>query len=302
VHGGIWHGRICTIVAANIVGAVCATSALAADLTAATPVYKAPIYLKAPVAPAWSWTGFYVGGDVGAQWTDPTWTATSLRDPPGPCPSGTQLPIDGTSPGGFDSVAARFGAFAGYNWQFAPTWVVGIEGDYGYANIKTTKPGFPGCSNSGCVAGFVYVPGGGPDGGDNTAVTVGWDASALGRLGYLVTPDVLVFGTGGASWQNVQATGNCGPWQTSLYCNGPGQPSPSSVTQTTTLPGWTIGAGAEWHAWGNWLLRGEYRFSDFGTWTSVFPFGSTTAGGDNTYRFQLKLQTQTAYLGLAYKF
>jgi outer membrane immunogenic protein len=245
----------------------------------------------------WSWTGFYVGGDVGAKWTDSTWTATSLRDPP--VPAG-QLPIDGTSPTGFNSVAARFGGYAGYNWQFARTWVAGLEGDYGYSNTTTTKAGFPGCSVAGCVAGFTYVPGG-PAGGDTTSTTTRWDASARARVGYLFTPDLLIYGTGGVAWQNMQAAGNCGPFASSFYCNGAPQPNPSNITQTATLTGWTAGAGAEWHAWGNWLLRGEYRFADFGTWTSVFPFG-TTGAGSNTYRFQLKVQTQIASVGLAYKF
>jgi outer membrane immunogenic protein len=39
-------------------------NASAADLGTRAPVYKAP-----PVAAPYSWTGFYVGGDIGALWT-----------------------------------------------------------------------------------------------------------------------------------------------------------------------------------------------------------------------------------------
>jgi outer membrane immunogenic protein len=288
------------IVASLAVAGLCigfGAAASAADLGPAPA--PAPVYTKAPVMAPFSWTGFYVGGDVGAKWTEPTWTATSLRDPPGPI-GGTQLPIDPTSPSNYNSVAARFGGYAGYNWQFARTWVTGLEGDFGYSDKTTNKVGFPGCAAAGCVTGLSYVPGG-PAGGDTTSATARWDASARARLGYLFTPDLLLYGTGGVAWQNMQATGNCGPVASSFYCNGGGQPIPSSVTQTRTLTGWTAGAGAEWHVFGNWLLRGEYRFADFGTWTSVFPFGAT-GSGDNTYRFQLKTQTQIATVGLAYKF
>jgi outer membrane immunogenic protein len=215
---------------------------------------------------------------------------------------GTQRPIDGSSPRSFNLTSARVGGYAGYNWQFAPRWISGIEGDYGYSNKTQNNFGFPGCEPSGgCVTGLVSIPNGLPFGGDTTAITMRWDASIRGRMGYLATPDLLLYGTGGVAWQNVQATGTCAPFANSAYCNGGPQPNPSSITQTANLIGWTIGAGAEWHAWGNWLLRGEYRFSDFGTWTTLFPFGATTTG-DNTYRFQLKTHTNIATLGLAYKF
>jgi outer membrane immunogenic protein len=271
--------------------------ASAADLGASGPV---PIYTKAPVAAPWSWTGFYVGGDIGAKWGDPTWTATSLRDTATPA----SLPIDATSPTTFDTTAARAGGYAGYNWQFAPRWITGIEGDSGYSNKTRSNFGFPGCEEPApgtCTVGEGTAPSGVPAGGDLTSVDSGWDASLRARLGYLVTPDVLLYGTGGAAWQSVQASGTCGPVATSPYCNGPPQPNPSSIAQSGILTGWTIGAGVEWHVWGNWLLRGEYRFADFGTWHTVFPFGTTPAS-NNTYRFQVQTETQIATVGLAYKF
>jgi len=261
----------------------------------------APIYLKAPVASPPSWTGFYVGGDIGGKWIDPEWSATSLRDPPGvTCPGGVGLPIDSTGNTNFDPLALRFGIFAGVNWQIAPTWIVGIEGDYGYSHTTFTHSGLPGCT-IGCLGGFVFPPGG-TAGGDQASVSPGWDASLRARLGYLVTPTLLVYGTGGIAWQGIEATGSCGPYVTSFYCIGPPQPDPSSVTKSAILTGWTVGAGAEWRFSPHWTLRGEYRFSDFNTWNSVFAFGATPGGGDNTYRFQLKVQTQIGTLGLAYLF
>jgi len=86
--------------------------AQAADLV---PLYKAP----PPVYP--SWTGFYVGGELGGKWADGTWTATSLRDPPGIPPAvGVVLPIDASSPTDYRAGSLRFGGYVGYNWQFDP--------------------------------------------------------------------------------------------------------------------------------------------------------------------------------------
>jgi opacity protein-like surface antigen len=52
-----------------------------------------------------------------------------------------------------------------------------------------------------------------------------------------------------------------------------------------------------WHAWGNWLLRGEYRYANFGTSSYVFPCGTTVT--NNTYRFDVHNQTHIATFGLA---
>jgi outer membrane immunogenic protein len=255
-------------------------------------------------ASVWTWSGFYIGGDVGGKWMDNPWTATSLRDPPGPLLGGVQLPIDGTSPRNYDGQSARLGGYLGYNWQFSPLWVVGVEADAAWADSRNSaQGGFPGCSPSGalgCVAGFTYGLGG-PFGGDNTRVDMRWDASMRGRLGFLVTPDLMLYGTSGVAWQNIEVTGNCGPWPTSFYCNGPPQPTPSSITQTATLVGWTAGFGVEAHVTAGWLLRAEYRYANFGTWNSVFAFGQTTTG-DNTYRFQLHPTTNIVTAGVAYKF
>jgi outer membrane immunogenic protein len=263
-----------------------------------------PIPPATSVASNWSWSGFYIGGDVGGKWMDNPWTATSLRDPPGPLLGGVQLPIDGTSPRNYDGQSARLGGYLGYNWQFSPLWVVGVEADAAWADSRNApKGGFPGCSSSsglGCVAGFNYAPGA-PFGGDTTGVDMRWDASVRGRIGFLITPDVLLYGTGGVAWQHIEATGNCGPFPSSFYCNGSTQPSPSSITQTTTLVGWTAGAGVEVHVADGWLVRAEYRYANFETWNSVFAFGPTDAG-DNTYRFQLHPTTNIVTAGVAYKF
>jgi outer membrane immunogenic protein len=262
--------------------------------------------------PAWRWGGLYLGGQLGGQWGETTWTATSLRDPPGVVqPGWSSLGIDASSPKDYDLSAARIGIYLGYNWLFSPRWVGGVEFDFGHANRTTTAEGFPGCGIT-CNA-FEGIPLGSlAAGGDVTSVHMDWDASVRVRLGYLVTPDLLLYATGGLAWQRIGATGTCGDWHTSNYCFGPGpafgQPNPASVTQSTTQTGWTAGAGLEWHIFGNWVARGEYRYANFGTWNTVFPFGPSVnpftgeSGDSNIYRFGLKAETHIATFGLAYKF
>jgi outer membrane immunogenic protein len=277
------------IVLGSIALSMLASSTFAADMQ--MPVYKAPVAVPA----AWSWTGFYVGADVGGKWEGDSWTATSLADAPVGTP---RSPIDTTSPRTYNTSGVRGGLYAGYNWQ-ASQYVFGIEANGGFANANSTVAGFPGCTLAGCTVGFGYPPNGLIAGGDLTTINMRWDASLRGRLGFLATPDLLLYGTGGVAFQNISVTGACGPAANSFQCNVP-QPVPSTVTVTNTLVGWTAGAGLEWHAWGNWLLRGEYRYAGFGTTSYVFPFGISNT--NNTYRFNLRTQTQIATFGIAYKF
>jgi len=89
-------------------------------------------------------------------------------------------------------------AAIGYNWQFAPQWVAGIEADGAYANKTDTAAGVPGCSIN-CTG----TPG---PGADKSSVKMGWDASLRARLGYLVLPNLMAYGTGGIAWQHFETS------------------------------------------------------------------------------------------------
>jgi outer membrane immunogenic protein len=286
-------------------------SSIAALGMIGTPAFAADMAVKAPLAapqPVWSWTGFYVGGDIGAKWMHDKWTATSLFDGGSPAPGFVATAIDSSSPRGYDMSGFRGGGYLGYNWQFSPTWVGGIEGDAAWANDSQRQAGFPGCAAGAapgftCVIGAVAVPNGLAFGGDTTSVKMLWDASARARLGYLVNPDLLLYATGGVAFQRIEVFGQCGPYFNAALCftNG-GNIFAPGITASTTLTGWTVGGGLEHHFNGNWLLRVEYRYADFGSWSTSFRFVPPPAGGNNNYRFSNSVNTSIFKLGLAYKF
>jgi outer membrane immunogenic protein len=92
-------------------------SALAADI-AARPVYKAP-----PPAPAYSWSGCYIGaGGGGGMWTseETPYTAGVVAGPD----------VSNGGRGWFGTVQA------GCDYQFSPTWVIGAFGDYDFGSLK----------------------------------------------------------------------------------------------------------------------------------------------------------------------
>lgn len=261
------------------------------------PALAADLPLKAPVAaPAYSWTGFYVGGAVGARRADSDLSINSIDElffnntiaqhnlqfcPQDLIPCRTGASSQGT--------AFRIGPYVGFNWQFAERWVAGIEGDWASANQTTTHDGFK-----------FYI--GNPPPDSSFAIKTSWDAGARARLGYLATPTLLLYATGGAAWLKTEVTSNCG----AQSCF-PGTYSPTVISQSSVRSGWTVGGGVESLLGGNWLLRAEYRYADYGTASTMDVRPCTSQPGCNAASslnvgYDVALKSHTATLGIAYKF
>lgn len=97
-----------------------AGSASAADMAAAKPIYT-----KVPVAPVWSWTGSYIGGYVGGAVSTNNFSNTD--------------PFNASITPSYKLNSSFIGGYtSGYNWQFAPNWLLGYEGETGYIHMKGT--------------------------------------------------------------------------------------------------------------------------------------------------------------------
>jgi outer membrane immunogenic protein len=226
--------RIVTGIAA--IASLLTTSVFAADL--------APhMYTKAPppvAAAVYNWTGFYIGGNVGYSWGRSSNTETLSR-----LTTGTAL-FTNTSSNDVNGVIG--GGQVGYNWQ-ASNWLFGLEADI-------QGSGERGSSSFTCVACA--------NDGTNIASTLtqklNWFGTARGRVGVLVSPTVLLYGTGGLAYGEVETggsvTGN-GLAGTPLIIALPGSSS--------TRAGWTAGAGVEGVIGGNWTAKLEYLYMDLGT-------------------------------------
>src|SRR5262249_10615779 len=130
--------------------------------------------------------------------------------------------------------------------------------------------------------------------GDTFSVKTTWDASVRARVGYLATPRVLVYATGGPAWLHVAGISNCA----TPGC-GPGPLTPSVITDSSTRLGWTAGGGGEAAVRGNWLARAEYRYADYGSVTNT---DVRTGPTPLTVTYDLPVKSHTMTLGLAYKF
>jgi len=250
-----------------------ASPALAADLT-----YE-PAAAPAAVAAPFSWTGFYVGLNAGYGWGDVDTSENSMT---------TTGPLVGLSPGtlipaatflGADSSASADGilggAQIGYNYQVG-TWVFGAEADYQAADLKTSD------SFLGSPQGPYY----------QTSAELQSFGTLRARVGYAID-NVLIYGTGGLA---------VGQGKAGLTIQGgvPGGFTGPEYSQTDskTMVGYAIGAGAEWAiAHSNWSVKAEYLYTDFGSKTFDFDFGSA---GSASSRGEISASIVRA--GLNYRF
>lgn len=109
-----------------------------AGAASAADIAARPVYTKAPVvAPAWSWTGSYIGGYVGGAWSDPCSSVPV---------NAAGVPLFGGGPACYNFGSSVIGGYTGgYNYQFAPNWLIGYESETGYMKLKGTGayPGAP---------------------------------------------------------------------------------------------------------------------------------------------------------------
>jgi outer membrane immunogenic protein len=243
-------------------------SAFAADMLA-RPV-TAPPPVVAPVSVP-EWVGFYIGinggGGEGHTSFDSSFVSTSPL-----------VPFI-TSPN-LDPRGGIVGGQVGYNWQWGPA-VGGLEVDFDAASLDQSKT---------FVSPF--------DGSPFSFSTFGSDfkvdelASVRGRLGYLVLPNVLIYGTGGIGYGHFRfsTTGTNGV---------------IGVAETTygNEFGWVAGAGIEWQVFPRWILRGEYLHYDFGKVTD--PSNTSSILGAVTFPLDNGSARTTIDIGraaLSYKF
>lgn len=164
-----------TLLAAAI--GLAASQAWAADLPR-----KAPAYTPPPPPPM-TWTGCYIGGNIGGAFGDASVTV-----------SAGEVSQNGSGFAG--------GGQIGCDYQFAGGWVVGIRDMFDWtSNSKSATIPF------------------GPLAGGTVDFRNRWFDTLTARLGYAVSPAWLWYFQGGAAWGNTNTTINFAGFQTGQTSN-----------------------------------------------------------------------------------
>jgi outer membrane immunogenic protein len=217
--------------------------------TAADMAVKAP---PPPPVAIYDWTGFYVGINGGGIWGRDH-LSSSPADP-GTTAFWAGCFAAGTCPrdyGRNTGSSGEVGGQVGYNRQFNKL-VVGIETDAQWTDVKSTASVL--LANTG--TGFVPYNG-------TASSKLEWFGTTRGRLGFLASPNLLLYGTGGVAYGSVAH---------SWTANFPATGQLVSGFNTDTRVGWAAGAGVEWKTTRNWIIGVEYMHIELDS-------GSFTASG-----------------------
>lgn len=262
-------------------------SALAIGTVAASAAdLPAKAYTKAPppVVPVYSWTGFYVGGNVGYGWGNGD---TSFNPLPTAAGFGSLAPTTlGPNPKG-----VLGGAQIGYNWQTG-AWVWGIEADIQGADINGSAAQSPIIQFNGTSFGAGSAL--------STSEKIDWFGTVRGRVGFAAAPQVLLYTTGGLAYGDVKYTAN------SNFLPAGNQIYPASISDTRV--GWTAGGGVEWAFAGAWSAKFEGLYYDLGTVSTTangipgLPAGACGGTGLCQVGYSWKTTGAIARVGINYRF
>jgi outer membrane immunogenic protein len=245
------------LISGAVLGALGVGSAMAADMPT-----KAPMLMKAP-APVYNWTGCYIGGGGGyGMFSQDSFSENAAGPTTASATSGGR--------GWFGT--ATFGC----DYQVSSNIVIGAYGDWDFGNIKGQ-----------------YEPGGLDLVGTESEK---WAWGAGGRIGWLVTPTVLTYFSGGytqAHFDSVTFSSATAPFGAS-----------GLFVDAHTYNGWFLGSGFDYAVSilpSGFFLRSEYRYSTYQA--ADLPILSTlTSLQVGTAAINSKNYVQTVRSELVYRF
>jgi outer membrane immunogenic protein len=263
---------------AGLGGSVLCAPILAGSARAADVPVKIPAAMpaKAPAAPAYSWTGCYIGANAGgaasgSDFTTSVSPGTHLGNP------ADLAAVDAAGTGSANDSRFIGGGQVGCNWQTGML-MFGVEGDLDSFSTRSTLP-----VNGTLTTNDAFTV--------TNSVKTNWLGTVRPRVG-VAADRSLVYLTGGVAFTNYSYT------QTYVDTLSSAVGSSSASSNAT---GWTVGGGWE-NAWtNNWTFRAEYLFAKF---RSINASGAIldTGGGTNALRGSADLAVQALRIGMNYKF
>lgn len=210
------------------------------------------------------WTGFYIGANAGYWWS--TNKAVNTVGSPGyadPLFSlgaeniANALAVVGTNNFSLNTDGFIGGGQVGYNYQLQNQFVVGLEADIdGLTQSNAT-------TQAARMVPLVDFPAEYYNATISVTKKLDYLGTVRGRLGYLWSPSVLFYGTGGFAYGGVVLN------EAFTANESLGFPSYAPITMQNNIKktgtGWTAGGGLEWIFRANWSAKIEGIYYDIGT-------------------------------------
>jgi len=234
----------------------------------------APAFAQ-PATEAWTWTGPYVGVNIGYGGGDFHYPFSGTTDAAGTNPVTGQARQSSTGVLG--------GGQMGYNYQMPNGWVLGLETDIAAADIGGNSS-----FSSATAAGNLTA------GGVNSKIN--YLGTLRGRVGKpMFDGRFMPYVTGGFAYGGVRNSANF----TCTSCATSGGLSTGTQTQT----GWTVGAGTEYALDRHLSLKVEYLYTDLGS-TDITGGGVFNAPGVSLNNADVRENTDANVIraGLNFRF
>ena len=237
--------------------------------------------------PIGGWTGFYLGGNVGGRWTDGSATTSPVFSPTGYFATTSPPAIAQVGQQRLNDAGVTGGLTLGYNWQ-VNNFVAGFEGDLNYFGLdrKVTGSGiYPCCAPTGFTV--------------TTSATIDWLLTLRGRAGWLASPNLLLYVTGGAAIAEIKRVDF-------RFTDTFATAAENQLFRDDARVRWTVGGGGEYQVGYGWSVKAEYLFVGLGTVrgtsTNLTAFVPPIAFPTNTFTHSIDLNTHIGRFGINYRF
>ncbi|ENN95302.1 porin [Bartonella vinsonii] len=249
--------NIKSLITTSVIALASASAVQAADVI--IPHEAAPVIS----APAFSWTGFYIGGQVGSFSSKVEITE----------PSKNKLNKDLTpKPSGFMG-----GVYAGSNIELGNNLILGVETDAVWADREETKERFSHVLEADELDAFkgdltqlkaspatgkqIAAIKTGDKRTDSSTLKEKWSGATRVRIGFAAADHIMPYVAGGVAYAQMQGTYTI----KATEAKGNAEIATAKLFDATkTFVGYTLGGGVDIAMTDNVLLRAEYRYSDYG--------------------------------------
>jgi outer membrane immunogenic protein len=240
-------------------------------------------YAKAPpqmVSPAYNWSGFYVGIHGGYTFGDDSNITTS-----GQAAGNIANVVGGARPAlvGLDRDGFIAGGQVGYNWQFSPSWVFGVEADISYVdnrdNLNVVTLSLPNAAPPNAPLNNTFRSG------------MEYFGTVRGRIGY-AWDRTMVYATGGLAYGDVENSATLFGAAGQIQFAGGGRRFET---------GYTVGGGIEHAFTPNLSFKAEYLYYDLGSNTVNVALVPGGGGGGTGYDTRFQNDGHIVRAGLNFK-